>query len=119
MTNFTQQHIVTEKETAMYFGSGSLEVFATPAMVALMENTAINMIDDLNSDFTTVGIEINVQHKKASKVGETVICTVELVNHERKLYEFSITVTNIKGEQIGTATHKRVAVQIEKFMSSL
>ena len=100
-------------------GSGSLEVFATPSMVALMENTAVQSIDDLEEGFTTVGIEINVQHLKASKPGETVICTAELVKQAGKLYEFNLVVMNANGDKTGTATHKRVAVRIDKFMNSL
>ncbi|MBP1665109.1 MAG: Thioesterase superfamily [Bacteroidetes bacterium] len=119
MKTYTQQHLITVSETAAAMGSGSLEVFATPAMIALMENTAIQTIDDLETGFTTVGIEINVQHLRASKPGETVTCTAELVKHEGKLYEFQIVVENTKGDKTGTATHKRVAVRIEKFMNSL
>ncbi len=119
MKIYSQQHLITESETAVIMGSGSLEVYATPAMIALMENTAVQAIDDLETGFTTVGIEINVRHLKASKPGETVICTAELVEHEGKLYEFQIVVENAKGDKTGTATHKRAAVRIEKFMNSL
>jgi len=119
MRTYTQQHLITESETAPVLGSGSLEVYATPAMIALMENTAVKVIDDLETGFTTVGIEINVQHLRASKPGETVTCTAKLVKHEGKLYEFQIVVENAKGDKTGTATHKRVAVRIEKFLNSL
>ena len=119
MKTYTQQHLITEYESATAMGSGSLEVYATPAMIALMENTAVQAIENIETGFTTVGIEINVQHLRASKPGETVTCTAKLVKHEGKLYEFQIVVVNAKGDKTGTATHKRVAVRIEKFMNSL
>ena len=119
MKIYSQQHLITESETAAVMGSGNLEVYATPAMIALMENTAVQAIDNIETGFTTVGIEINVQHLKASKPGETVICTAELIKQEGKLYEFQIVVENANGDKTGTATHKRVAVRIDKFMNSL
>ena len=119
MKIYSQQHLITESETAAVMGSGNLEVYATPAMIALMENTAVQAIDNIETGFTTVGIEINVEHLKASKPGETVICTAELIKQEGKLYEFQIVVENANGDKTGTATHKRVAVRIDKFMNSL
>jgi len=119
MKTFTQELIVTNRHTAIYLGSGSLEVFATPAMIALMENTAMQSIDNLDEGFTTVGIEMNVQHLKATPVGEKLSCTAELIRQEKKLYEFSIIVRNAAGIEIGTAIHKRVAVNIAKFMTNL
>ena len=119
MKIYSQQHLITESETAAVMGSGNLEVYATPAMVALMEHTSVQIIDNLAEGFTTVGIEINVEHLKASKPGETVICTAELVKQEGKLYEFNLVVVNANGDKTGTATHKRVAVRIDKFMNSL
>ena len=119
MKIYSQQHLITESETAAVMGSGNLEVYATPAMIALMENTAVQAIDNIETGFTTVGIEINVRHLKASKPGETVICTAELIKLEGKLYEFQIVVENANGDKTGTATHKRVAVRIDKFMNSL
>jgi len=119
MKIYSQQHLITESETAAVMGSGNLEVYATPAMIALMENTAVQAIDNIETGFTTVGIEINVRHLKASKPGETVICTAELVKQEGKLYEFNLVVVNANGDKTGTATHKRVAVRIDKFMNSL
>ena len=119
MKIYSQQHLITESETAAVMGSGNLEVYATPAMIALMENTAVQAIDNIETGFTTVGIEINVQHLKASKPGETVICTAELIMQEGKFYEFQIVVENANGDKTGTATHKRVAVRIDKFMNSL
>ena len=68
--SYTQEIIVGPKDTALAHGSGHLEVFATPAMVGLMENTAIHCLEGmLEPDTDTVGIEIHVQHTKATAVG--------------------------------------------------
>ncbi|VBB43731.1 Thioesterase superfamily [uncultured Paludibacter sp.] len=119
MKTFTQSYTVKSTDTAASFGSGLLSVFATPAMIALMENTATQTIDNLDDNFTTVGIEINARHLKASTIGETVICTAELINRDGKIYEFYIEVYNSRGDKIGTATHKRAAVNKIEFMKKL
>ena len=73
--SYTQEIIVGPKDTALAHGSGHLEVFATPAMVGLMENTAIHCLEGmLEPDTDTVGIEIHVQHTKATAVGKKVMC---------------------------------------------
>ena len=116
MKSYSQSLIVNKSQSASALGSGFLDVFATPAMVAFMENTASKVIDDLQQGFTTVGIEINVKHLKASKIGETVTCKATLTNQDKRIYEFEIEVTDSSGDTIGTATHKRAAVEIERFM---
>ena len=71
--SFTQEITVQHKDTAAVYGSGKLEVFATPAMVGLMENTAIKCLEGmLDDDSDTVGIEINTKHVKATAVGKKV-----------------------------------------------
>lgn len=119
MKSITQSFLVEKKQTASSLGSGSLEVLATPAMVAFMENTALKVIDDLDEGMTSVGTEINVKHLKASKTGEIVTCTAVLIRQEKRLYDFEIIITDSKGEITGTATHRRVAIQVEKFLGKL
>ncbi|MGC3977833.1 MAG: thioesterase family protein [Paludibacteraceae bacterium] len=119
MKTFTQTYIVLPTDTAEQYTSGILPVYATPAMIALMENTATKAIDDLDNDFTTVGIEINAKHLKASPVGETLTCRAELTVKTGKIYEFYIEVINSNGDKIGTATHKRAAVNKTDFMNKL
>lgn len=116
MNFFSQKYIIKDSDTAVKMSSGSLEVYATPAMIALMENTATKAITDLSEEFTTVGIEVDAQHLKACSVGEEISCSAELVNVTGKIYEFYIEALNAKGEKIGTATHKRAIVNKEDFM---
>lgn len=119
MKQYTQKHIITSFETAKKYTSGNLDVYATPAMIALMENTCIKAIDDLDENSTTVGIEISAKHLKASVVGEELTCKAELTNKNGKIYEFYVEVTNSQGNKIGTATHKRAAVDTVEFMKKI
>ena len=119
MKSKKQTLVVGKEHAASVLGSGVLNVFATPAMVAFMENTASKVIDDLEEGHTSVGIEINVKHLKASRVGEEVSCVAQLVRQEGRIYEFEISATDSSGAVIGTATHKRAAVEIERFMKKV
>ena len=86
MKTFTQKMIVEKKHAASELGSGFLDVFATPAMIAFMENTASKVIDNLEEGYPTVGIEINVKHQKASKIGEQDSCIAILIKREKRIY---------------------------------
>ena len=119
MKSYIQSVIVDKNQTAYSLGSGSLDVFATPALVAFMENTAVKALDDLGEGMTTVGTVINVRHLKASKIGEKMTCTATLIHQEGRRYVFEITVVDSSGELTGTATHERVAVDIERFLRKL
>ena len=119
MKSYTQSILVDKNHTASSLGSGSLEVQGTPAMVAFMENTAVNVIDDLGEGMTTVGTSINVKHLKASKIGEKMTCTAMLIHQEGRRYEFEITVTDSSGELTAIATHERAAVDVERFLRKL
>ncbi len=116
---YLQEITVTQKDSAAVHGSGKLDVFATPAMVALMENTAMRCLEDVlepNSD--TVGIEINVKHTKATKIGQKVNCQATVIEVDGRRIRFEIEASDEKGA-IGNATHDRFIIQPEKFMSKL
>lgn len=119
MQSFKQSLTIGESHTAVSLGSGSLVVYSTPSLIALMENTATKCIDNLNNGYTTVGIEIHAKHLKASKVGETVTCIATLISQDSGIYIFDIIVTDSSGATVGTGTHKRAAVEIERFMQKL
>ena len=116
---FSQTIIVTPNQTAEQLGSGLLPVFSTPAMIALMENTAMKCIDDLSVQDSSVGIAINVKHLKASAVGSEISCQANVVAFEGRNYSFQLIVTDATGSVVGEGTHERVVVNIEKFMSRL
>ncbi len=114
-----QQIEVKQEDTAIRHGSGDVEVFATPAMIALMEKTANESVKAfLPEGCVSVGIEINAKHIKASKTGSKVTCESFLSKVEGKKLNFDITAYDEDGK-IGEATHSRVVVEKEKFLSKL
>ena len=98
---------IQENQTASEFGSGLLPVFATPALVALMENTAMRLIE-LPEGSSSVGISISVKHLKATLVGESVKCEATLIAIEGKKYSFNVTATDSSGDIIGTGFHEQI-----------
>lgn len=107
---------VTDKNTAKTMGSGSLDVYATPAMTCLMEKAATEALEPLLSDgWTTVGISLNVQHKAATPLGLGVRAEAEVTAVDGRRITFEVKAFDDK-EEIGSGTHERFAVMKEKFM---
>ena len=115
---FTQTIHIKENQTAAEYSSGLLPVFATPALIGLMENTAMQLIE-LPEGSSSVGISINMKHLKATPVGAEIKCTAKLVEVDGRRYSFEIIATDATGDVIGEATHERFVVNVEKFMSKL
>ena len=111
--------VVEHKDTAAVYGSGSLEVFATPAMIALMEKTCLESVNaQIGEGNTTVGIAVNIKHLKASPVGALIRCDAKLVEVDRKRLVFEVKC--FEGESlVGEGVHERFVVDSEKFMGKL
>ncbi|MCL2456278.1 MAG: thioesterase family protein [Defluviitaleaceae bacterium] len=111
--------VVSEKNTAKAVGSGDLQVFSTPMMIALMEQAACEcLVDFLEAGQTSVGTKINVEHLAASPIGAEINATANLESLDGRKAEFSVTAAC--GEiLIGTGTHSRVIVDAERFMKKL
>ena len=108
---------VTDANTAKTMGSGTLDVFATPAMVALIEQTAYTSIEsELEPGWGSVGTSLNIQHLSATPVGMTVTATTELVEVDRRRLVFHAEVYEEKG-LVGKGTHERFLVENEKFQA--
>ena len=109
--------VVTPEKTAKTVGSGLLEVFATPAMIALMEEVASESVAPaLAEGSTTVGTLVNVAHVAATPVGAAVWCETELVEVDGRKLTFTVKAYDNAG-LIGEGTHERFIVFSEKFMA--
>ena len=108
--------LVEREDTAQEVGSGSLLVYATPCMVALMEGAACEAIEEaMDESKTSVGTELNIQHISATPVGLEVRAEAVVTAVDGKVITFEIHAFDEAGE-IGKGTHKRVIVPTQKFL---
>lgn len=107
---------VTEADTALAHGSGTLKVFATPAMIALMEKTAMESVaDSLEEGEATVGTLISVKHLSATPAGCAVTCECELAEVDGRRLVFKARAWDNAGA-IGEGIHERFIIKTEGFM---
>lgn len=117
--NATARTVVDATNTARTMGSGDLEVFATPAMVALMEHAAmVAVAEALPEGSTTVGSEMNCTHIKPSKLGAAITATAVLTAVEGRKLTFTVGAADEQGI-IGEGTHVRFVVDRERFLARL
>lgn len=110
---------VTSANSAKTMGSGDMDVFATPSMVALMENAAMMAVASaLPEGSATVGTQINTSHIKASPIGATITASAELTEAEGRKLTFAVKAWDEKGV-IGEGVHTRFVVDRERFLSKL
>lgn len=116
---FELEELVTEEMSAARAGSGALDVFATPFMIALMEKTAMTSMANLLDDGeTTVGGAVNIMHYKPTAIGRTVRCTSEISGVKGKKVDFEVKV--FEGTKlIGEGSHTRFIVNEKSFMENL
>lgn len=108
---------VVYENTAAAVGSGVLEVFATPCMLALMEKTACDsVLPYLEEGWGSVGTEVNIRHVAATPIGMTVRCESELIEVDGRRLVFTVKAYDEVG-LIGEGTHERFTVNNEKFQS--
>ena len=112
-----QEIVVAEEQTAKVYGSGSLRVFGTPAMIALMENTALKSVAPyIGEGNGTVGTHLDVKHVAATPVGMKVTCETKLIEVEGRRLVFEVKAYDECG-LIGEGTHERFIVAEEKFQA--
>lgn len=110
---------VTGNITAAAMGSGEMEVLATPAMMALMENAAMLAVaPHLQEGYTTVGGHIETSHLRPSKIGQNVTATAVVTKVEGKKIEFKVE-AHCGDTLIGEGTHLRFVVERKKFIERL
>ena len=104
------------EDTALEVGSGSLLVYATPCMVALMEGAACEAIADcLPEDKTSVGTYLEISHLSATPVGLEVWAEAEVTAVDGNLITFQVTAFDEAGK-IGEGTHKRAVINSQRFL---
>ncbi len=109
---------VNKTNCAAAVKSGSLEVFATPMMLALMEEATCNAAAPLlESDETTVGTKVTVTHDKASGIGTVITATASLTEVDGRRLVFEVSATDDKGDTVGRGTIERFLACSEKFMN--
>ena len=111
--------VVSADNTAVAVGSGSLEVFATPMMIALMENAAAKCLESILAEGqTSVGTMINAAHTAASPVGMKITAKAEITAFEGRKVDFEVAAFDEAGE-IGKGSHSRFIVDSAKFMGKV
>ncbi len=111
--------LVEKEDTAQEVGSGSLLVYATPCMVALMEGAACEAIAAvLPEEKTSVGIALNISHLAATPVGLEVCAEAEVTEVDGNTITFQITAYDETGK-IGEGTHKRAVVTAQRFLDKV
>ncbi|MBP2099687.1 thioesterase family protein [Enterococcus rivorum] len=119
MEKYIKTFIVRDCDTAKIMGSGDLEVLATPAMVAMIENTAKEAISsDLTEKESSVGSFIETKHLKPSKVGAEITVQVIIDSREEKKVNFSFEVFD-GNDLIGNGNHQRVVILTELFLNRM
>ncbi len=107
---------VTEENTAIKYGSGTVNVFATPAMIGLMEKASIQAVDtQLPQGFATVGTFVNITHIAATPLNMLVIARSELIEIDGKKLKFKIEAFDEK-EKIGEGIHGRYIIKLSDFI---
>ena len=110
---------VEREDTALEVGSGSLLVYATPCMVALMEGAACEAFASaIPEDKTTVGIELSISHLAATPIGMEVRAEAEVTEVTDKTITFQVTAYDESGK-IGEGTHKRAIITTQRFLDKV
>ena len=108
--------VVTEDNTAIKYASGTAPVYATPALVGLMEHAAVKAIgDQLPQGYSTVGISMNIKHTSATPVGRTVKAKAVLIDQDRRRLTFKIEGYDDAGS-VGEAVHERFIIEAAPFI---
>lgn len=111
-----KRNVVTEENTAQRLGSGTLKVYATPAMIALIESCCTESVENLlGKGITSVGTRLDVEHISASPIGAEITCQSTLKEFDGRKMIFLVEVFDNTG-LIGKGTHERFTVKSEKFL---
>ena len=115
----SKEIVVSNKDSACTYGSGLVNVFATPALIALLESAALESIESvMPKGYTSVGSEVNIKHLKATPIGGSVRADSYLKSYDGRKLVFELHAWSNNG-LIGIGTHSRVIVEEKSFMENL
>lgn len=118
-SKFELQELVTIDKSAAQIGSGLLEVYSTPSMIALIEKACFQSINPyLDSHESSVGGALNIRHHKPTALGKIVTCQSEITSISGKKIEFKVEVFENE-KMIGSGTHTRFVIDTETFVKNL
>jgi len=107
---------VTPELSARHLGSGGVEVYATPSMIALMETAAVKAVDPLLPEGqATVGVSVEIKHLAATPAGQTVRARAEVMGVEGRRVHFVVQAWD-EDELIGEGTHTRYVIDMARFL---
>ncbi|MEE8568715.1 MAG: thioesterase family protein [Anaerolineales bacterium] len=107
---------VTCELTALHVGSGDLQVYATPAMAALVEQTCMSMVTPLlPNGQTSVGTELHIRHLAPTPMGGMVRIRAKVVTAQNNLITFNAQIWD-EVELVGEVDHQRVVIEVDRFM---
>ena len=111
----TTEVLVGTRDTAPHIGSGKIKVLATPVMVMMMEEAALNAVEGLLPEgHQTVGTRLDITHTAATPVGMRVIATAQLVKVDGRKLTFHVSAKDEK-EPISEGIHERIIVNVARF----
>lgn len=114
----TVRHVVGDDDTAAALGSGDLEVLGTPRLIAWCEEATCAALE-LDEGRTSVGIRIDLQHRRPSRVGSTVTVRAEVVERDEARVRFEVSATDDDENVLGRGEIERAVVERESFLARL
>lgn len=111
----TTEILVGTRDTAHHVGSGKIKVLATPVMIMLLEEAALNAVEEnLSAGYQTVGTHLDVSHIAATPVGMRVTAHAEVIEIDGRRIKFKVWAED-EVERIGEGTHERIIVEVGRF----
>jgi fluoroacetyl-CoA thioesterase len=109
----TQSYLTTLEMRARQLRA---DVFSTPAMIALMERTCVELTEPyLDKNEQTVGIHVDVRHLAATRIGQRVTVITEILEVQRNKIRYAVCASNDQGVKIGEGTHRRAVINVTRF----
>ncbi|WP_460461031.1 thioesterase family protein [Angustibacter peucedani] len=119
MTTAERPYEVQDDDTARALGSGSLDVLATPRLLAWCEAVTCDAAEPLPEGATSVGTRVELEHLAASPVGEVVTVRAERTHADGRLLRFAVTATGTDDRLLATGQVTRVVVDVRRFLDRL